>query len=137
MSSRTVSSGGSGAAGRREVSQLKEEMERSLVSDAIDYMRLHFAEPLKLEKVARHVGCSACYLSRRFQAERVCTFTYYLNRLRIEQSKLLLLNQSLTIADVGYMVGFSEQGYFIKVFRKYVEITPKQYQRFIKHSFLP
>lgn len=78
---RTVSSGGSGAAGGREVSQLKEEMERSLVSDAIDYMRLHFAEPLKLEEVARHVGCSACYLSRRFQAERSCTFTYYLNRL--------------------------------------------------------
>lgn len=116
---------------------MKDEMESSLVSDAIAYMRLHFSEPLKLEEVARQVGCSACYLSRRFQAERTCTFTYYLNRIRVEQSKLLLLNQTLTIADVGYMVGFSEQGYFIKVFRKYVGITPKQYQRFIKHTFLP
>lgn len=64
-------------------------------------MRLHFARPLKLTKVARHVGCSPAYLSRKFQAERSCTFTYCLNQIRVEQSKPLLLNPALTVGDVG------------------------------------
>ena len=77
-------------------------------------MRLHFARPLKLTKVARHVGCSPAYLSRKFQAERSCTFTYCLNQIRVEQSKPLLLNPALTVGDVGYLVGFCEQSYFVK-----------------------
>lgn len=103
-----------------------------LVSDAIAYMRLHYAGPLKLAEVANHIGCSSAYLSRRFKAARACTFTYCLNQIRIEQSKLLLLNSSLSVGDVGYLVGFCEQGYFVKVFRKYTGLTPRQYRQLIK-----
>ncbi|MFQ9915805.1 MAG: AraC family transcriptional regulator [Flavonifractor plautii] len=55
---------------------MKKQTESDLVAEAVAYMRLHFARPLKLTKVARHVGCSPAYLSRKFQAERSCTFTY-------------------------------------------------------------
>ena len=69
---------------------MKKQTESDLVAEAVAYMRLHFARPLKLTKVARHVGCSPAYLSRKFQAERSCTFTYCLNQILVEQSKPLL-----------------------------------------------
>lgn len=94
--------------------RMKKQTESDLVAEAVAYMRLHFARPLKLTKVARHVGCSPAYLSRKFQAERSCTFTYCLNQIRVEQSKPLLLNPALTVGDVGYLVGFCEQSYFVK-----------------------
>ena len=79
---------------------MKKPTESDLVAEAVAYMRLHFARPLKLTKVARHVGCSPAYLSRKFQAERSCTFTYCLNQIRVEQSKPLLLNPALTARAV-------------------------------------
>lgn len=111
--------------------------EHDLVAKALIYMQLHFARPLRLAEVAKHVGCSSAYLSRRFRATRSCTFTYCLNQIRIERSKQLLLNPSLTVGDVGYLVGFCEQGYFVKVFRKYVGITPRQYQHLMKRISPP
>ena len=112
-------------------------IESDLVAEAVAYMRLHFARPLKLTKVARHVGCSPAYLSRKFQAERSCTFTYCLNQIRVEQSKPLLLNPALTVGDVGYLVGFCEQSYFVKVFRRYTGMTPRQYQQSEKRGLSP
>ena len=113
---------------------VKGNAEHDLVAEALAYMRLHIGRPLKLAEVARHGGCSPAYLSRRFRASRSSTFTYCLNQIRIEQSKQLLLNPSLTVGDVGYLVGFCEQGYFIKVFRRFAGITPRQYQKLMKRS---
>ena len=116
---------------------MKKQTESDLVAEAVAYMRLHFARPLKLTKVARHVGCSPAYLSRKFQAERSCTFTYCLNQIRVEQSKPPLLNPALTVGDVGYLVGFCEQSYFVKVFRRYTGMTPRQYQQSEKRGLSP
>ena len=116
---------------------MKKQTESDLVAEAVAYMRLHFARQLKLTKVARHVGCSPAYLSRKFQAERSCTFTYCLNQILVEQSKPLLLNPALTVGDVGYLVGFCEQSYFVKVFRRYTGMTPRQYQQSEKRGLSP
>ena len=105
---------------------MKKQTESDLVAEAVAYMRLHFA-----------VGCSPAYLSRKFQAERSCTFTYCLNQIRVEQSKPLLLNPALTVGDVGYLVGFCEQSYFVKVFRRYTGMTPRQYQQSEKRGLSP
>lgn len=116
---------------------MKAPVEYDLVAEAIAYMELHYARPLRLGEVAKHVGCSPAYLSRRFRATRSCTFTYCLNQLRVERSKPLLLNSSLAVGEVGYLVGFCEQSYFVKVFRKYTGITPRQYRQLMKHGSLP
>lgn len=116
---------------------MKDPAEYDLVAEAIAYMELHCAGPLRLGEVAKHVSCSTSHLSRRFRATRSCTFTYCLNQLRVERSKPLLLNSSLTVGDVGYLVGFCEQSYFVKVFRKYTGITPTQYRQQALSSWPP
>lgn len=116
---------------------MKDNTGSDLVSEAIAYMERHCARPLRLGEVAKHVGCSPAYLSRKFKATRSCTFTYCLNQLRVERSKPLLLNSSLAVGDVGYLVGFCEQSYFVKVFRRYTGITPRQYRQLKKLGLPP
>lgn len=48
--------------------------------------------------------------------------------VRIEESKRLLINPEYSIIDVAMAVGFMDQSYFSKVFKKYTGLTPKQYR---------
>ena len=102
---------------------------KDLIYRAIHYIKRRSCERITLEDVAGYVGFSPSYFSKVFKEELSCTFNHYLNQLRIENSKPLLLNRELNLSDICYMVGFEDQSYFIKVFRKHVGVTPGQYRR--------
>ena len=56
-------------------------------------------------------------------------FSNYLNKIRIEQSKLLLKNTDSSIVEIAMEVGFEDQSYFSKVFKNLTKMTPKQYRQ--------
>jgi AraC-like DNA-binding protein len=58
----------------------------------------------------------------------------YLNRLRIEKSKQLLLRGDLRIADIVSMVGFEDQSYFTKVFKRICGVSPTHFRKAIGES---
>ena len=57
------------------------------------------------------------------------SFSNYLNKIRIEQSKLLLKNTDSSIVEIALEVGFEDQSYFSKVFKNLTKMTPKQYRQ--------
>lgn len=92
------------------------------------YLRAHYMEKLTLEDMARMVYLSPSYFSRVFKDEQGVTFREYLTSYRIEKSKALLLNKSIRIADVSAMVGFEDQSYYTKVFKRLVGTSPNKYR---------
>ena len=96
---------------------------------AINYMKRNFGGKLTLEDTARHVGFSPTYFSKIFKDEMGTTFNSYLGNLRVERSKILLLSADLSVGDICEAVGFEDQSYFIKVFRKYTGVTPGKYRK--------
>lgn len=102
---------------------------KDIIYKAIHYMKRHFSEKLTLEETARYVGFSPTYFSKVFKDEMGVTFNSYLGSLRVEQSKMLLLSGELSVGDVCAAVGFEDQSYFIKVFRKYTGVTPGKYRK--------
>jgi YesN/AraC family two-component response regulator len=56
-------------------------------------------------------------------------FNSYLNYVRIEMSKKLLLDKSISLVDVSNLVGFEDQSYFSKVFKKLTGQTPNTYRK--------
>ena len=68
------------------------------------------------------------YFSTLFRQSCGSTFKEYLNIVRIEESKRLLANTDYSIIDIAVAVGFDNQSYFSKVFKKYTGLTPKQYR---------
>lgn len=100
----------------------------NVIHKSIQYLNTHYREKITLEDVARWVYLSPAYFSRVFKAEMGESFTAYLNRIRIEHSKELLRHKSIRLTDIALLVGFEEQSYFTKVFKKLVGVPPLQYR---------
>ena len=90
--------------------------------------RVVLARELSLEEIARHVYFSRSYLSSLFKNETGSSLFAYINRVRVEKSKVLLLDESISLLDVAALCGFEDQSYFTKVFKKLVGVSPKRYR---------
>ena len=102
----------------------------STVERAIAYMHQHLSKDISLADVAEAVGTAPSHLSRLFSRHSGDTFTHVLCRLRIQTAKNLLRTNQYRIKEVYTMVGFNDQAYFSRVFRKYEGTSPQEYRGF-------
>ena len=94
-----------------------------------EYLNEHYAEDVKLNLIAERLNYSASYLTRIFQQAYDVSPSRYLITLRINRARQLLAeNSAYPIRAIGEMVGYPEQGYFSRIFKKYAEMTPQQYR---------
>ncbi len=100
-----------------------------LVRQAMAYLHQHYAQPISREDVARHVGLNDDYLTTCFRKELGMTPVAYLTRYRLNQAKQLLSDTNRPITDIALAVGFSDSGYFSRVFRREVGVSPEAYRR--------
>ena len=97
---------------------------------AVAYLRQNYAEKVTLAEAAEKAGFSPSYFSRQFRAEMGINFQQYINVLRIDASKPLLLGNKLTIAEISSRVGFEDQSYFGRVFKRLTGVTPDRYRHY-------
>lgn len=95
---------------------------------ALGYMAEHYSEPITLETAAREAGLSASYFSGLFRQVTGVSFREHLCRVRIEESKKLLASTEDSLTDIAIAVGFADQSYFCKVFKRIVGLTPGKYR---------
>lgn len=98
------------------------------IKNAVQYMTENYNHPLTLKETACYADLNPSYFSTLFKQTCGSTFKEYLNLIRIEESKKLLKNTSFPVIDIAIAVGFEDQSYFTKVFKKFTNMTPKQYR---------
>ncbi len=104
-----------------------------LVAEAEKLARALLAAPeLSVAQLAAALGCSADYLSRRFQREKGQTLTRWIARERVAMARDLLADPRHSVAEVGWMCGFSAASYFIRVFRQQTGLTPRAWRESIQ-----
>jgi YesN/AraC family two-component response regulator len=108
--------------------RLSAEAQR-LVRESMAYIHGHYAEPISRTDLARHVALSEDYLTACFRKELGVTPIAYLNRYRVHQAKQLLSDTSKSITEIALEVGFSDSGYFSRVFRREVGLSPEAYRQ--------
>ena len=100
-----------------------------LVAEAEKLARALLADPaLSVAGLAGSLGCSADYLSRRFQQERGSTLSGWIVRERIAMARDLLTDPRHSISEVGWACGFTTASYFIRVFRQQTNLTPRAWR---------
>lgn len=99
-----------------------------VIRKAISYISEHYNTDLTLDEVAEQVHLNPAYFSTLFKECTETTFKEFLNIVRVEESKNLLSNTDYSIIDIAIAVGFDNQSYFSKVFKRYTGLTPKQYR---------
>lgn len=95
---------------------------------AVDYVKRNYMKKVTLEEVASFVYLSPSYFSKIFKEEMGRNFNSYLNHIRIEMSKRLLVDDSVVLVDVSNIVGYEDQSYFSKVFKKLTGVSPGKYR---------
>ena len=118
------------------VRQMKVQMDEILASKqsmpivyAKKYIKAHFAQPITLEEVAKEVFLSPSYFSALFRKETGETLSNYLANVRIAQAKQMLAHTQSSIAEIAEAVGYPDQRYFSRIFKKCAGVTPKEFQR--------
>ncbi|MDR1571686.1 MAG: helix-turn-helix domain-containing protein [Clostridiales Family XIII bacterium] len=103
-----------------------------LIRKVVGFMSQNFHRKISLDDAARFIYLSPPYLSRIFKEETGCSFNNYLNMIRIEHSKRLLADPSISLVDITGLVGYEDQSYFAKVFKKREGVSPRQYRYLIR-----
>ena len=102
---------------------------RSQVARAVlNYMELHYAQPLTLDQIAQEVHCHPTHVIRCMKNEFGLTPMQMLIRLRVRRACELLSSLDESVLEVANDVGFSSPSYFCKQFRKVTGCSPKEYR---------
>lgn len=99
-----------------------------MINQALNYIKYHYMEKISLDDVADEMNISKHYLSSIFKKETGENMSLYINKLRIEKAKQLLLESDIKIKEVFEKVGYSDQQYFSKVFKKITGKTVVEYK---------
>ncbi len=96
---------------------------------AEEYLRVHYQEPVTLERVARVAGFAPSYFSELLHKKQGVTFARYLIQLRLERAKQLLSGTPLSLQRVAQLSGFSTRFYLGRVFKRLTGVTPRAFRR--------
>ena len=112
----------------RETFEFAQIKHIDVISKAVAYVKSNCARKLTLNEVAEYVFLSPSYFSKIFKQEMNCYFKDYVNYIRVEKSKVLLLTEKMSLVDIADSAGFYDQSYFNKVFKKITGVTPKKFR---------
>ncbi len=100
---------------------------KSIISRVLEYLECNYYKDLKIKEVAKVFGYSSCYFGKIFRKCIGENFNTYLDKIRINKAKELLL-QGIKVIEVAEKVGYKDIDYFIMKFKKYTGKTPKTYK---------
>ncbi len=86
-------------------------------------------ENFNVDDICKLIGISRVKLYRKVKALLGCSIADYILNRRLKKAKYLLINESYSISEITYMVGFSSPNYFSTVFKAKYECTPSEFKR--------
>lgn len=99
-----------------------------IIDQIIKYIEMNYPEDLNLKTIAETFFINPAYLGQLFKNSLNETFSNYVNRKRISEAKRLLLEEGLSVNEIIEKVGYKENDYFYKQFRRYEGISFSKYK---------
>lgn len=115
--------------GEEQQEEISEISSNAIVSQAVEYMHEYYNEPITLVDVAEKVGISSGYLSTLFTQNLGTGFIETLNEIRVERACVYLRQNQMKTYEVAFKVGFRDEKYFSRIFKKVTGKTPSEYKK--------
>lgn len=114
------------------VHKVRESKENPMISkttqECCDYIRTNVLRPLTVEEIAKEMGYTTYYFTKKFYKEMGIKVTDYIKQARIEYAKIALLTTKKSIQEISDSLQFGTRNYFSKVFHEIVGMTPAAYR---------
>jgi AraC-like DNA-binding protein len=94
------------------------------VGEAINWIRAHYRQPLRIDALARTVHLSPSVLHRRFKAATVMSPLQYQKQVRLLEARRLLMSGRVEAASVAYEVGYESPSQFSREYRRLFGASP-------------
>lgn len=99
-----------------------------IIHQVLNWIQENYREDMSLKSLGAHYNIHPVYLGQLFHKETGVAFSEYVNAYRVERAKELLKSTHLKVHEIAQKVGYWENGYFYKQFKKYVGISPTDYR---------
>jgi AraC-like DNA-binding protein len=93
-----------------------------------EYVEAHLGDSMDLATLAAVAGLSIHHFARGFKQSTGLTPHHYLTRKRVERAQDMLAHTALSLSDIAYAVGFSDQSHLARHFRQLLGTTPGQFR---------
>jgi AraC-like DNA-binding protein len=100
-----------------------------IISEAIDFISVHFREPITLPDVLVHTSMSRATFSRHFPQFTGQSFTEFLQQFRLEYCRRLLVEGKSSITEAAFGAGFQNLSHFNRLFRERWGQTPREFRK--------
>ncbi len=95
----------------------------------MEWIKANYYRMVTVTEIAQEFGYNSDYLSTLFKKSTNSTIIHYINKTRIEIAKVLMSAYDLSVKEVAYSCGFSDEKYFMKTFKRLEGMTPSQYKK--------
>jgi AraC-like DNA-binding protein len=116
-----------GAQGHRLYEVALADSQTQRVARAIDWLNTHFAEPLRIEELARRVNLSSSALHHRFKAVTAMSPLQYQKHLRLNEAHRLMLSEGLDVTSTCYRVGYESLSQFSREYSRFFGVSPTKH----------
>ncbi len=102
----------------------------------IEWIRLNYNKGISTMEVAEKFHYNPNYFSKLFRSKTGMHLVEYLNTLSVSNAKTMLYQTNFSIKEIAYAVGFDDEKYFMKVFKRIEGITPTNYRNAFYRTYL-
>jgi YesN/AraC family two-component response regulator len=106
-----------------------EDFDRARLRSVLDFVEEHLNDRIQVEDVCKMANMSYYYFVKFFKKAIGLSFTEYVNYRKIKWAERILLTKDLSVSEVGDRIGMPNMAHFYKMFKKYNECSPKQFQK--------
>lgn len=100
-----------------------------VIDFAMDFIQEHIAEKITLSMVAEKLHMSENYLSTLFKKTTGIAFPDYINKLKVQEAKRLILFTDKSLVEISCYLSLSSQSYFQKIFKQFTGVTPGEFKK--------
>lgn len=100
----------------------------SRIQLVVDYLNMHSTEGCSVQKMSEMAGLSESRFRTLFRQQVGKKPSEYLNEIRVMTAARRLLVSGDNVSDIAYDLGYNDVNYFIRIFKRYFCMTPKQYR---------
>ncbi len=104
------------------------EEEQDVIQEIEAFIRENYQKEIKLQEISERFFLSREYISRKFKLVYGETISDYLLKIRIEKAKELLKTTTIKVYEISSKIGYQDDKYFRRVFKKQTGTTPAEYR---------
>ena len=105
------------------------DQKNDLVNTSLKIIEYNFCSDISVEKIAESLHIDSAYFSRKFAKKMQISPKAYILNKRIERAKELLSFTDASVFEVSNSVGYEDQFYFCRIFKKYTKLSPSEYRK--------